>query len=348
MSFKFPFNLQSLQEQIGKVDLELIQKLILSVNPGKAVSEYLEQLKELFQPLTAKTQTFIQGQVAPVEPSELPEDYLNLEKNCDLLLKLYTDLLTTANETYATVGYDYPPANLALAKFKDANVGLRLQAKFAQLKNVLTPQEMERILLGKAEAPAVSATSADSTASLAAAPTADQALTQVTSPDIAKTLYGHLGEVALRHSAEFQGLSDPLALALTHLGSVYHEIGAARLTQDHKIMAEVHGEILNVLNDKFLKVNELRKRVYAARHAFDLVRLQTEDEENEELIASEDDLVAATEQAVDEMSKLISPAKNINLLKVLVKAQQQYFEFSAKRLSAVLTDLDKIEIPEED
>ena len=347
MSFKFPgFNLQSIQESIGKVDLDAISKSFQNVNPGKTVSEYSELLKESIQPFTAKTQQIVSAQLQQVqqlaasqahgdiETSELPEDYLTLEANCDLLLKLYTDLIHYTGETYGTLSYDYPPGNSALTKIKDAHVGLLLSSKFAQLKNVSTPQEMENILLGHAEPK----------------PEDDTVDIQVTSAQLPKTLYGQLAQIATRNGNQFAGSSDALSYALLQISSAYIEIGSARLDQDKKIMQGLNHRLVEVLNEKFIKVNELRKKVYAARLKFDVVRalVGSEDEENEELIAREDDLVSATELAVLEMRKLINPLENVNLLKVFVSAQKEFFDMALQRLGSLISELDKIEYHEDD
>ena len=64
-------------------------------------------------------------------------------------MKLYTDLIQTTNETYGKVSYDYPPGNYAINKIKDANVSGLIGQKFNQLKNVSSPQELEKVLLGQ-------------------------------------------------------------------------------------------------------------------------------------------------------------------------------------------------------
>lgn len=343
MSFFNNFSLQSIQDSLPKVDLENISKSFQNVNPGKAVQEYSEQFKETLQPFTAKTQQLIATQMAQVqqlatahsnsgiEVSELPSDYLDLEASCDLLLNLYTDLIHYTNDTFATVSYDYPPGNSALTKIREANVGLMFATKFNQLKNVSTPQEMEKILTGGAD---------------------EDVLIQVTSPQLPKTLFGQLSSIATKHGNEFAELSEALSFALLQISSAYVEIASARLDQDKKIMADLHHALVAVLNEQFTKVNELRKRVYAARLEFDYARSsETEkegEEENAELIAKEDELVSATEVAVLEMRKLLKPSKNVALLKALVAAQKEFFEMGAKRLANLLNDLGKIEFKDED
>lgn len=346
MSFKFPsFNLQAIQDSLPKVDMESIQKSFQTL--GKAVSQYSEHLKESLGPFTTKTQNLILSQLQQVqqlaaangniEVSELPEEYLTLEANCDLLLKLYTDLIHSTSETYGTISYDYPPGNSALNKIKDAHVGLMFAAKFNQLKNVSTPQEMENALLGKETEPK------------------EDVSTTVVTAELPKTLFGHLAAVMTQSGADFAQSSESFSFALMQIASAYTEVATARLDQDKKIMAELNHALVTVLNEKFIKVNELRKRVYGARSDFDVARSKKtedneaeEDEDDEDLIAKEDELVSATEVAVLEMRKLLKPSKNVDLLKVLVTAQKQYFEAGAKKLAVLLEGLDKIAFEDDD
>ncbi|KAK6457603.1 Golgi vesicle protein [Scheffersomyces xylosifermentans] len=342
MSFKFPsFNLQTLQESLPTVDQ--VRESFAKVNPSKTV----DQFRESIQPFANKTTQLVSAQLqqvqhlanlnvgnANVEVSELPAEYLKLEANCDLLLKLYTDLITYTNETYDKVSYDYPPGNYAITKIKEANVGGVLSNKFNQLKNVSSPQELEKILMGKDESSAPQ----------------EEATIQVTSAAIPKTLYGQLSVIAEKHSEELKDSENPVSLALLQLSSTYLEIASARLAQDKIIVTEVNHKLVEILNEQFIKVNELRKKVYSTRSDFDLIRASVDenDQENEELISKEDELVSATEVAVVEMKKLLRPSKNINLLKVFVDAQKEFFELSAKKLAALSASLAKIETPEEE
>lgn len=332
MSFKFPsFDFKSIQESLPSVD-----------QVKESFTKTSDQLSKSIQPYTTKTTQLISEQLKHLEQlannttddidvSELPQDYLQLESNCDLLLKLYTDLIQTTNETYGKVSYDYPPGNYAINKIKDANVSGLIGQKFNQLKNVSSPQELEKVLLGQD----VDAESKDESGVVSIQPT---------SPQLPKTLFGHLAEICAKYSDELKSSEHPLSFALLQVSSTYQEIAVARLDQDKKIMSGLNAELIRTLNESFIKVNELRKKVYATRGEFDLLRSKYEklDPENEELIAKEDGFVSATEVAVVEMKKLLKPSKNIDLLKVLVAAQKDYFEVGAKKLKELLDNLDKI------
>ncbi|CAH2350887.1 protein Gvp36p [[Candida] railenensis] len=342
MSFKFPsFNFQSIQESLPSVDN--ITKSISNVN----VQQYSDSLKDSIQPFASKTSQLISTQLhqvqqlaathynnSNVEVSELPADYLELEKNCDLLLKLYTDLIQITNDTYLKTSYDYPPGNNSLNRIRDANVGGLIGNKFTQLRNASSPQELEKILLGSQE-------QTDS----AAAPAAEA----TTATEFPKTLFHQLALISSTHSKELN--PSPLSIALDKLSVAYKAIGDSRLEQDEAIKTQLNSQLIHILNEEFIKVTELRKRVYASRSQFDLIRseidAETEDD-NEELIAREDELVNATESAVTEMKKLLKPSRNINLLKVFVNAQKEFFQAAAKKLETISADLDKIEFEEED
>lgn len=375
MSFKFPsFNLQSIQDSLAKVDLENITKSISNVHPGKTVQSYSDQLKESIQPFTEKTTQLISSQLQQVqqlaathtnsniEISELPADYLELENHCDLLLQLYTDLIQFSNDTYGKVSYDYPPGNNALSKIRDANVGSIIGNKFTQLKNVSSPQELENLLLGGGSSSAESKSEADLDSTIAES-NDEHVDIQLVSAKLPKTLFGQLSQITLKHGEELKNSSDSLSFSLLQISSTYLEIANARLDQDTKIMKQLNQQLVSILNEQFIKVNELRKKVYAVRLEFDYIRslpsttnssaneteqTPVEDEENEELIAKEDELVSATEVAVTEMKKLIKPSKNINLLKVFVSAQKEWFDLSSKKLGSLLDGLDKVEINDDD
>lgn len=351
MSFKFP-SLKSIQDSLPKVDLENLTKSISNVNASKAVQDYSDLLKDTIQPFASRTQTLIATQMhqvqqlaathynTNVEVSELPADYLELEHRCDLLLKLYTDLIHITSDTYGKVSYDYPPGSNSFALIRDANVGSIIGSKFNQLRAAATPQELERALLGGG-----SDSSADASATAASSNESESAATK-----LPKTLYHELHQIASTNGTAFES-STPVGQALQELSAAYLAVGDARLEQDKQVMTEVNAKLVSVLNDEFIKVTELRKRVYLSRLQFDLIRAEVDaeaEEENEELIAREDELVNATEAAVLEMKKLLKPAKNVSLLKVLVHAQRDYHAASAKRLAAAADALDKIDIAEDD
>ncbi|RCK55981.1 Protein GVP36 [Candida viswanathii] len=345
MSFSFPsFDFKSFQESLPTVD-----------QVKESFSKTGDLLSKSIQPYTSKTSQLISEQLkhleqlakntnGDIEISELPQDYLQLEANCDLLLKLYTDLIQSTNETYGKVSYDYPPGNYAINRIKDANVSGLIGQKFSQLRNASSPQELEKVLLGQ------DTKDGEEQGEGADEESTDTVKIQPTSPQVPKTLYGHLAEVCLKNSEELKASENPLSFALLQVSSTYQEIAVARLDQDKQIMTSLNSELVRILNESFIKVNELRKKVYSTRGEFDVLRNKFEklDPENEELIGKEDEFVSATEVAVLEMKKLLKPSKNIDLLKVLVRAQKEYFELGAKKLTELLNNLDKIPTTGED
>ena len=342
-TFKFPsFNLQSLQESLP--DFENLSKSFSQLNAGKN----LDQFRESLQPFAAKTTQMISSQLqqvqhmanihtgnAGVEVSELPAEYLQLEANCDLVLKLYTDLIHFSNDTFAKVSYDYPPANNAINKIRDAKVGSLIGEKFNQLKNVSTPQELDKVLMGGS--PYYSEATVD---------------VQTISANLPKTLYWQLAQIAEKHSEELKSKNSAISLALLQLSSTYVEIASARLDMDSKIMDQFNQQLITILNEQFILLKKKKKKVYSTRLEFDLLRSTStateEEEENEEIIAKEDELVSATEAAVVEMKKLLKPSKNVSLVQVFVNAQKEWFELSAKKLASLSESLANIDVKDED
>lgn len=329
MSFKFP-SLQSIQDTISNYDFEQLTK-----TTGKTYQE----ISKSIQPFTHKTtelignqlnqiQQFANQQQQNVEVSELPKDYLELEANCDMLLKLYTNLIQFTNDTFDKVSYDYPPANGSLSK---------LNGRFNQLKNVTSPQELESLLLGKP--------TNGNGASEVGTEEEDKDTVNVQVINVPKTLYGQLSKICDDYQNELKDKENPLNFALLQISETYLQIANERLTMDKKIMKELNQSLVEILNKEFISVNELRKKVYSTRHEFDLIRSKVaDDEENDELIKKEDELVSATESAVIEMKNLIKPSKSVNLLKVFVEAQKEWFEVSAKQLATLSASLDKLDV----
>lgn len=349
MSFKFPsFSLQALQDSLPSVDLENITKSLSNANASKTVQQYLDQFKHSIEPFASKTGQLLLQQLhqvqqlaathinnANIEVSELPHEYLELEQNCDKLLKFYTALTHFINDTYAQTAYDYPPGNTSLSKIRDANVGGLLGSKFSQLRNALSPQELEKILLGQTPPKDSEGTSESEPSDAPAA--------------IPRTLFHQLSALSASNADDLRPL--PLATALGHLGIAYKQVGEGRLHQDHIIIEKLNSALVRILDEEFVKVTELRKRVYAARVQFDVARAgidQDTEDENEGLIAKEDELVNATELAVTAMKRLLRPADNVSLLKVFVAAQREYFETAATRLAAAAKELDQIELEDDE
>ena len=330
MSFKFPsFSLESLQNSLPT--MELVKELFNKVS--KDIQPFAERTGQMINNQVAQLQQLALEAQGNAEVSELPADYLGLERQCDALLRLYQELIQFDNDTYAKVSYDYPPGNYAINRLRDANVSGAILNKFNQLKNAASPQEFEQAILGGGEQSEEN-------------PAEDEYhIQQVVIP---KTLYGHLATIAQTNADELQKLDSPIALVLMQMSSSYTEVALARLDQDKKIN-EVSHQLVQVLNHQFILVNELRKKVYAARAEFDLFRAKhQEDEENEELIAKEDTLVLATEVAVVEMKRLLQPLKNVDLLKQLAQAQVEYHQEAAKRLQAMLDQVKSVDVKDDE
>lgn len=329
MSFKFPsFSLESIQNSLPT--MELMKELLNKVS--KDIQPFAERTGQLINSQVAQLQQLALEAQGNAEVSELPSDYLELERQCDALLKLYQELIQFDNDTYAKVSYDYPPGNYAINRLKEANVSGAILSKFNQLKNASSPQELEQAILGGGDQPE--------------APTEDEYhIQQVVIP---KTLYGHLATIAQTNAEELQKLDSPIALVLMQMSSSYTEVALARLDQDKKINAVSH-QLVQVLNHQFILVNELRKKVYAARAEFDLFRAKhAEDEENDELIAKEDTLVLATEVAVVEMKRLLQPLKNVDLLKQMAQAQVEFHQEAAKKLQAMLDQVKSVDVKDDE
>ena len=126
--------------------------------------------------------------------------------------------------------------------------------KIQSIKNVSSPQELEKVLLGQDTKDGQQVEEEEEEED------DDTVKIQPTSPQLPKTLYGHLADVCLKNSEELKSSENPLSFALLQVSSAYQEIAVARLDQDKQIMAGLNSELVKTLNESFIKVNELRKR----------------------------------------------------------------------------------------
>lgn len=312
MSFKLPFNLQKLQDLLPSVDQ--VKDQLAKVNPGKTVDQWQHTLAAQVQHVQALASAGVKA--APgVDVSELPQDYVRLEQGCDALMALYRDFVLVSHSTFERLSYDYPPG---------------IDSKWDQLKSVLLPQELERLIMGGA---------------------AESLFQESAGPDLlAKTLNGHLLQLASTHAQELDELVAPLAKVLRFMAEGEDQVASLRHAMDGKIVS-IAKQMADILAHQFIEVSDLRKKVYHARGHFDSVRARLgngdDAAENPEWIEGEDNLVAAIETACVAMKKVLFPIKGILLVRVFVEAQRDFHQASAEALSDALVNMDAVAVDEE-
>ena len=243
-----------------------------------------------------------------VEKTELPEEYLDLERKVDALRSTHQKLLAVTQQ-YSKESYDYP-TNLRES-------GAELITSITQRANDLA--------------------SAKDTAE------AQAAVLRPGPKGVPKTLSHALGRAALS-SAEAIGGNEPLGAALGKVAIANEKIGEARLAQDSAINSHFNAALNTTLNTSLQFASRARRQVQATRLALDAAktaarsaRPERADAARGEVEKAEDEFVAAVEEATGVMKGCLASPEPLSNLADLVAAQQEYH----KRAAAVLEQLVK-------
>lgn len=231
--------------------------------------------------------------------TQLPPDYIELEKRVDALRKVHTTMLQVTSQ-YSNEAYDYP-ANLR-ESFND--LGRTVSEKVNLLSNATSPAEAQ--------------------AALTAPPSAKPQ---------PKTFSHAVARAALNSShmltAEQSGSSeDPLATALEKYAIASEKVGEARLAQDAQIQSRFLAGWSTTLNTNIQFATRARKQVENSRLSLDATKANAkggaftlpgqaskqnhgEEDLSEEARAkieqAEDEFVGQTEEAVGVMKNVSVP-----------------------------------------
>lgn len=305
---QFQQTTNQLSESINSLNLQTTANQ-LKANFENEVSKVNTNLK----PLIARTQRQIQEKIGNnIDISELPQEYKDLEDKVDEILNFYKKVLEIT-KIYEIENYDYP-INI---KENVLDYSKFINEKFNELSKANSTVEAERVLLSGRK-------------------------------DKIPNTFSHSFAAKLSTINVDGSLKD----ALTSISEFQNKIGNERLEQDKLIINEFNKKIENLLNVEFKKCYELRDNVLDARLNFDTVRSEIKsngetDELNKNLEDREDELVNATEIAVESMKDLIKPLESINLLKVLFKIQLNYHKNVTSQLESLIENLETIEVEDD-
>ena len=229
--------------------------------------------------------------------TELPPDYIDLEKRVDALKAVHQKMLAVTSQ-YSHEAYDYPP-NI---KETFSDLGRTVSEKVQLLSTASTPAEAQ--------------------AALTAPPTAKPQ---------PKTFNHALARASLTssqllHQQHTGAGEDPLATALEKYALASERVGESRLAQDAQIQSRYLAGWNTTLNTNLMFATRARKNVEKARLTLDSVKSRVkgnawkigaaasprEDQHHEELSAeaqeeiekAEDEFVTQTEEAVSVMKNV--------------------------------------------
>lgn len=328
----FSFNLQSLQDSLQKTTQNLttsLQENLGNLPSANEVSSSFQQnlnslQKEVtnLKPILKRTQRSLQEKFGSTSDiSELPQDYKDLEKQVDDLKSFYKRVLTITQQ-YGIESYDYPP-NLKESINDYTKI---LNQKLTGLSQATTTNEAEAVLLS------------------------------TTKDEYPKT-FAHQLSKAFKKSHD-QTVADNEAEGETSLTKAMllssnseFKIGDERLEQDKLVISEFNSKVQSLLKNEIARTDRLRKQVETARLNFDATRAEIKTLQHGEETAPvpeklsqklenyEDELVNATEVAVEAMKDLVKSEEPLSLLKVYTKIQLNYHKAVVEELSSLSEDL---------
>ncbi|KAL4957125.1 BAR domain-containing family protein [Aspergillus filifer] len=277
-----------------------------------------------FSPFAARTQQLIREQLGQVEDkTQLPDEYIELEKRVDALKAVHQKLLQVTSQ-YSNEAYDYPP-NIR-ESFND--LGRTINEKVALLSQASTPAEAQAALT---------------------APPAAKPQPKTFSHAIARASLAGSQDLASTSAGE-----DPLANALEKYALASEKVGEARLAQDAQIQSRFLAGWNTTLNTNLMFATKACRNVENARLMLDSVKAKhgsdpenLTEEARQEIEQAEDEFVGQTEEAVSVMKNVLDTPEPLRNLADLIAAQLEYHKRSYEILSELAPVVDSLQVEQE-
>ncbi|EEP77584.1 conserved hypothetical protein [Uncinocarpus reesii 1704] len=293
------------------------------------VQAFGKNFSATFSPFAARTQQFVKEQLGQAEDkTQLPDDYIELEKRVDALKAVHQKLLQVTSQ-YSHEAYDYPP-NIR-ESFND--LGRTIGEKVQLLSHATTPAEAQAALTAPPSAKPQPKTFSHAIARAALA--GSHTLTQA-HPD---------------------GSEDPLAAGLEKFALASEKVGEARLTQDAQIQSRFLAGWNTTLNTNLMFATKARKNVENSRLMLDSTKASKgvtkgemdhlSEEARSEIEQAEDEFVGQTEEAVGVMKNVIDTPEPLRNLADLVAAQLEYHKKAYEILSELAPVIDGLQVEQE-
>ncbi|OKL57113.1 hypothetical protein UA08_07523 [Talaromyces atroroseus] len=281
-----------------------------------------------FTPFAARTQQFVKEQLGTAdEKTQLPDDYLELEKRVDALKQVHQKLLSVTSQ-YSNEPYDYPP-NIR-ESFND--LGRTINEKVQLLSHASSPAEAQAALTAPPSAKPQPKTFSHA---IARASLSGSQLIAQTSPN-----------------------EDPLAVALEKYALALEKVGEARLAQDAQIQSRFLAGWNTTLNTNLTFATKARRNVENSRLTLDSVKAKKKaaaggdldnltEEARVEIEQAEDEFVGQTEEAVSVMKNVLDTPEPLRNLADLIAAQLEYHKRSYEILSELAPAVDALQVEQE-
>ncbi|KAI7916921.1 bin amphiphysin rvs domain for vesicular trafficking [Pyricularia oryzae] len=309
----------------------------------KNFGKNITSLGASFTPFASRTFQYTKEQLGQVEDkTQLPPDYIDLEKRVDALKAVHQKMLAVTNQ-YATEAYDYPP-NI---KETFSDLGRTVSEKVTLLSSATSPAEAQAALT---------------------APPSAKPQPKTFSHAIARA---SLASSQTLHQTHADAGEDPLATALEKYALAQERVGEARLAQDNQIQRSFLAGWNTTLNTNLLFATRARKNVENSRLSLDAAKARAKGttwklpattsprgdaaahheepelspEAQEEIEKAEDEFVTQTEEAVGVMKNVLDTPEPLRNLAELVAAQMEYHKKAHEILSELAPLIEGLQLP---
>ncbi|CZR62496.1 probable BAR domain protein [Phialocephala subalpina] len=303
------------------------------------VSAFGKNFSASFTPFAARTQQYVKEQLGQAEDkTQLPPDYIELEKRVDALKQVHQKMLQVTSQ-YSHEAYDYP-ANI---KESFGDLGRTVSEKVHLLSTATSPAEAQ--------------------AALTAPPSAKPQ---------PKTFNHAIARASLASSQLLQQQNsgtgeDPLATALEKYALASERVGEARLAQDSQIQSRFLAGWSTTLNTNLMFATRARKSVENSRLMLDAAKAKAKnggwklpgqkpadhdegeasEEARVEIEQAEDEFVGQTEEAVGVMKNVLDTPEPLRNLADLIAAQLEYHKKAYEILSELAPVVDGLQVEQE-
>jgi hypothetical protein len=304
------------------------------------VSAFGKNFSASFTPFAARTQQYVKEQLGQAEDkTQLPPDYIELEKRVDALKQVHQKMLQVTSQ-YSHEAYDYP-ANI---KESFGDLGRTVSEKVHLLSTATSPAEAQ--------------------AALTAPPSAKPQ---------PKTFNHAIARASLASSQLLQQQNsgtgeDPLATALEKYALASERVGEARLAQDSQIQSRFLAGWSTTLNTNLMFATRARKSVENSRLMLDAAKAKAKnggwklpgqkpadhdegeasEEARVEIEQAEDEFVGQTEEAVGVMKNVLDTPEPLRNLADLIAAQLEYHKKAYEILSELAPVVDGLQVEQEE
>jgi len=293
-----------------------------------------------FTPFAARTQQYVKERLGQSEDkTQLPPDYIELEKRVDALKKVHQKMLAVTSQ-YSSEAYDYPQQ--LTESFND--LGRTVSEKVHLLSTATSPSEAQ--------------------AALTAPPSAKPQ---------PKTFNHAIARASLASSQLLQQQNsgagdDPLATALEKYALASERVGEARLAQDSQIQSRFLAGWSTTLNTNLMFATRARKSVENSRLLLDAAKAKAKgqgwhlpgqnkpgahedevasEEARVEIEQAEDEFVGQTEEAVGVMKNVLDTPEPLRNLADLIAAQLEFHKKAYEILSELAPVVDGLQVEQE-